>query len=362
VVLAGGSGTRLWPLSRALCPKHLLPLGPRGRSLLREAVDRVAPLADVVLVVTIAAQVEAVERELAGVAGPPVAVLAEPVPRGTGPALGWAAHEAIRRLGPQAVVVSSHADHLIPEQGLARSVLGAAAAWAALADGLLAVGVAPSHPATGLGYVEVGPELPAPAGRPSPPFGARRGLRFLEKPDADVAALLLASGTWLWNTGLFAWPAARFLTELRTAAPELAGALAAAVAPGQDAEAFADAYGALPTAAVEPLVLERTDRLLTLTAPIRWSDLGSFADLYAAGLEAGEGDAQGNVTRGDAMVPRARGAYVDARAGRLVVALGVEDLVIVDTEGALLVCPRDRAQEVRAVVERLRASGREDLT
>jgi len=363
VVLAGGAGTRLWPLSRAQRPKHLLPLGPGGSSLLAEAVQRVAPLADLVLIVTVTGQREAVADDLArsGRPGPPVVVLPEPAARGTGPALGWAAHEAVRRLGDTAVVVSAHADHLIPELELARRVLGAAAQWSVLADGLLAVGVAPSHPATGFGYIEVGASVALPGDGPHPAFGAHHGLRFVEKPNPEAAAALLAHGAWQWNTGLFAWPAARFLVELAGAAPELALALATAVARQDDAPAFAAAYTALPTVAVEPLVLEHTDRLLTLTAPIRWSDLGSFADLYAAARAVGQGDRSGNVARGDALVVDARGTYVDARAGRLVVVLGCDDLAIVDAGDAILVCSRERSQQVRQIVERLRADGREAL-
>ncbi len=361
VVLAGGSGTRLWPLSRTRTPKHLLPLGPGGRSLLREAALRTAPAADLLLVVTTADQVEAVVAELAEDDLPERVMLAEPVARGTGPALAWAAHEAIQRLGGDAVVLSAHADHLIPEVELARRVQIAAAQWAALADGLLAIGVAPSHPATGFGYIEVGPTLPAPGPGAAPALDAHRGLRFVEKPTAEAALRLTASGTWQWNTGLFAWPAGRFVSELERVAPEVSARLAAARASRADPAAFAAAYADLPRVAVEPLVLERTDRLLTLTAPMRWNDLGSYADLHAAGRSADEGDALGNVARGDAMVVDGRGCYVDARAGRLVVALGCDDLVIVDAGDAVLVCPRDRAQGVGSVVERLRAGGREAL-
>jgi mannose-1-phosphate guanylyltransferase len=373
LVLAGGSGTRLWPLSRAALPKHLLPLGPGGTTLLRATVERMLPLGAEIRVVTVAAQLDACVEALAGTGVDGGSVIAEPAPRGTGPALGLAVRE-VAAADPQALICSVHADHHVGDDRAYREAVWEAAGWALATDGLATVGLVPPFAATGFGYVEVGDAHAAAGWRPpvSPPppglgatstLPAHVALGFAEKPSLAVAENFVAGGRHLWNLGLFAWPASAFLRELRAAAPEVDDALAEVVdrrAAGREAEA-GERYRAIPAAAVEPLVLERGARLSVVAAAFPWSDLGSWSDLLEARRDAGEADAAGNVAGGDALFVGSRGSLAESRAGRTLVLVGVEDLVVVDTGDTVLVVPANQAQAVRDAVDMLRAEGRTGL-
>jgi mannose-1-phosphate guanylyltransferase len=375
LVLAGGSGTRLWPLSRSGIPKHLLPLDASGSTLLRSTVERVLPLTESVRIVTTASQADACRRALEGLGLPSDAVIAEPQARGTGPALGlataWVAHD-----DPDALISSVHADAHVEDGDGYRIAVLAAAGWAALSDGLATVGVSPAYPSTGLGYVAVsGAPLSPEAWRP--PLGARAdpavcaaaaavpafaAAGFVEKPSLEVARDYVAGGRHLWNSGLFAWPAAVFARELAAADPRLAeqvAAVAAARRRGQETEA-ATLYGAIEPVPVDTLVFERTRRLTVVRGAFSWSDLGTFSDLHDT-RRRGESDAAGNVLEGEVVAIDTSDSFVVARGGRLVAIVGVEGLAVVDSGDALLVIPLDRAQRVRDVVERLRAERRSDL-
>lgn len=377
LVLAGGSGTRLWPLSRAAVPKHLLPIGPGGTTLLRATVERVLPLTRSVHVVTAASQAAACREALAGLALPEDAVIAEPQARGTGPALGLATRWIASR-DPDAVIASVHADHHVDDVDAYRAAVLAAGGWAGVTGGLVCVGLVPAYPATGFGYVETAGGAPEGGGAWRAPEGtaaaaplvaaaaaapARAAVGFVEKPSPDVAERYVHDGRHLWNTGLFAWPARRFEEELAAADPGLAEGLAAVVASRSDGDdtVAAERYASLRSTPVEPLLFERTGRLTVVEASFGWSDLGSWADLGSARRDLGEGDADGNVGRGDALVLGSRDCLVDAGGGRPVVVVGAEGLVVVDTGDAVLVVPAAESQRVKDVVDRLRADGRTDL-
>ena len=373
LVLAGGSGTRLWPLSRAALPKHLLPLGPGGTSLLRATVERLLPLGAEVRVVTVAAQARACLDALEGTGLDERSLVAEPAPRGTGPALGLAVRE-VAAADPGAIVCSVHADHHVGDDAAYREAVWEAAGWAAATDGLATVGLVPRFAATGFGYVELGEPHPAAGWRPPvspaprglagvPGLAAHRARGFAEKPSLPDAEEFVAGGRHLWNLGLFAWSAAAFQRELQAAAPDVDAALAAVVelrAAGRH-EAAAERYRDIPAAAVEPLVLERGARLSVVSAAFPWSDLGSWRDLLEARRAAGEGDAAGNVLGGDVLASGARGCLVESRGGRTVALVGVEDVVVVDTGDAVLVVPAQQAQGVRDIVDMLRAGKRTEL-
>lgn len=372
LVLAGGGGTRLWPLSRSATPKHLLPLGPGGKTLLRASVERVLDVGDTVTVVTAADQADACAAALAGLLGPE-AMLTEPVARGTGPALGLAT-ALVSRADPDAVIASVHADSEVGDDAAYRAAVTASAGWALGTRGLATVGLEPTSPATGYGYIELGAAADAGAWRPPvarnsevvsaaaalPAFSA---VRLVEKPDLETARAYVEDGRHLWNLGLFAWPARVFLDELRAADPSLAAGVertAQARAAG-DEPAAAEAYAALRTVAVEPLVFERTPRLTCVRASFPWSDLGSWADLHASRVASGRADAAGNVVAGDVAVVQSRSCTVESHGGRLVAVAGAEDLVVVDTPDAVLVVPQAQSQLVKRIVELLRAEGRNEL-
>jgi mannose-1-phosphate guanylyltransferase len=376
LILAGGGGTRLWPLSRTSTPKHLLPLGPNGTTLLRATVERVHDLGDTVSVVTSASQAAACVRELQGLI-PPQRVIAEPEARGTGPALGLATALLLRE-DAGAVVASVHADSRVGDVDAYRAALTASAGWAGARRGLATVGLKPASPATGMGYIELGAPLPRERWRPPAATTAStlRGLadaaaslpafeavRLVEKPDAATARAFVDGGRHLWNLGLFAWPATVFMEELEAADKRVASAVGrtvAARAAGREAAAAAE-YGAMAPIAVEPLIFERSSRLTVVEANFPWSDLGSWGDLRIARVEIGEGDNDGNVVDGDVLLVDSERCTVESRGGRIVAVAGAEGLVVVDTPDALLVVPEAHAQRVKEVVDRLRAQGRGEL-
>jgi mannose-1-phosphate guanylyltransferase/mannose-6-phosphate isomerase len=373
LVLAGGSGTRLWPLSRSATPKHLLPLAPGGRTLLRDTVERVNDLGDAVHVVTAASQADACLRELTGFksADP---IIAEPAARGTGPALALAV-TWIAREDPDALVCSVHADARVADPEPFRAGLLAAAGWAGSFGGLATVGLAPTFPSTGLGYIELGEALQPGAWRPpqsrapqavrdqASSLAAFRAAAFVEKPDRARAEQFVADGRHLWNLALFAWRAPVFLAELRSAAPQVAAAVESVVEKraGGDEPGAAELYSSLSSTPVEPLVLERGAPLIAVRADFPWSDVGSWADLHDARVASCDADPAGNVRDGDALIVGSHDCTVIARGGRLVTVVGGESLVVVDTPDALLVVPADQSQRVKDAVEQLRAADRDDV-
>ena len=283
-------------------------------------------------------------------------LLIEPEPKGTGPALAYAAIVA-ELLVPGAVMVSLHADHHLPDAAETTAALLGAAWWARELPSLVAIGVRPTRPATGYGYVEQGEELDRPPGLPAAAPPLLRANGFREKPDAAGAASMLRDGRHLWNTGLFSWPARLLLSEFEAHSPEVLAGVRAAV---EGLVADTERWSRVPPGVVERLVLERSSRLAVLPTSLEWSDMGSFLDLHQAATAAGAADGEGNVARGDVLLVDSFGTLVDSAADRLVV-VGASGLVVVDTEDAVLVCPLERVQEVGEVVSRLRQLGRIDL-
>ena len=349
LILAGGSGTRFWPLSRRRRPKQLLALDGED-SLLRATVRRLAPVVEArsVWVCTTRDLAAAVRRELPEV--PPEQVLIEPEGRNTAPAIGWSVRSmpAAVRAGVVAVLP---ADHRVGEPERFRGTLAAAARAVVARDEVMTLGVTPRWAETGYGYLEL--EQLEEGGQPAAGDDVRRVRRFLEKPSPEDAARFAGSGHHLWNAGIFLFRGDRLLELLALHEPELARGLEEIAAdPGR----LAEVYPRLPARSIDYAVMEKLDSLATLPLDCGWSDLGSWEAL----AEVLPADALGNTGRGDCLAVDATGNLLFSDAGTVAV-LGVEGLVVVRTGDAVLVMPRHRSQEVRRLVRELGDRGREEL-
>jgi len=336
VLLAGGSGTRFWPASRRAHPKQLLKLLD-GQSLLRATLNRQGDLVDAehVLVLTseeLLSPCRAALEELPG-----AGFLAEPVGRNTAASVAWAAVEVARR-DPKAVFAVLPADHVIPDDDSYRASMRAAIELASKEDVLVTFGIEPDYPATGYGYIEASAE----GGE-----GFRDVVRFVEKPDLARAEEFLSAGTFLWNSGMFVWRAEVILDAFREHAPEVLEPIERGAAAGDVGAVFAD----VPALPVDKAILERADNVRVLPISWSWSDLGAWPSLP----EVLGADDAGNCAAGGAklIAEDSSGCTVFSEGEEHVALLGVEGLVVVRAAGVTLVCPADRAQEVRRIVERL---------
>ncbi|MCW2849412.1 MAG: mannose-phosphate guanylyltransferase [Marmoricola sp.] len=348
VVPAGGAGTRLWPLSRAASPKFLLDLTDSGRTLLQSTVDRLTPLVgDRVVVVTGAAHEEAVRAQLPGVER----VVAEPSPRDSMAAIGLAAAQ-LELEDPEALIGSFAADHVITDPEAFAACLTEAAEVAA--TGLLVtIGIEPTHAATGFGYIRGGASVPGFA-------TAELVSEFVEKPDAERAEAYVRSGEYRWNGGMFLVRATTLLDLLAENHPDLAAGLREIAG---DPSLLAERWPTLTKIAIDHAVAEPAavaGKVAMVPGPFGWEDIGDFSAL----AEMTPSGASGVKVIGDESLVLAQDAscLVVPAAGRTIAVIGLEDVVVVDTGDALLVTSYARAQEVKAVVDRLKATGRTDLT
>jgi mannose-1-phosphate guanylyltransferase len=342
-VLAGGSGTRFWPRSRADVPKQLLALAGK-RSLLQDAAQRMASLVGWrrVIIVTGARHAAAVRRQLPRLGR--AQVLREPVGRNTAPAIALAALR-IASLSPKACMIVVPSDHVIGVGPRFARTIERAFDVAERTGALVTLGIRPTRPETGYGYIRPGARLAGANG------GTTWVDAFIEKPPLARARQLVKGGA-LWNSGMFVWRVDRILDELDRLLPEVLGPLARAARRGGDA-ALARAYRRLPSVSIDTGVMERAARVAVVPATFSWSDVGSWA---AAGDLWRQRGPAGNASRGRVVALVSRGCVVDSPE-RLVALLGVENLVVVDTPDAVLVCRVDRAQDVRRVVAELERQG-----
>ncbi len=351
VILAGGSGTRLWPRSRQALPKQFLDLTGQG-TMLQETFARLTPLVppERILLITNQQYVDLARQQLPEL--PPAHIIGEPTMRGTAAAVGLGAVMA-QHLRPDAIMASVHADHLILKPERFRAAL-AAAAEVAERGALVTLGIQPTFAHTGLGYVEHGELLPPASDHP-----VYRVVRFTEKPDLATAQRFVADGRHSWNSGLFAWRVDRIMAEFAQHMPELHAGLAeigrALGTPAAD-ETLQRVFPTLPHQTIDYGIMERAADIAVLPVDIGWTDIGSWGTL----LEVLEADEAGNVVRGsDPVFTLDTKNTLIYTAGRLVAAIGLEDMVIVDSGDALLICPKDRAEGVRQVVDWLKQTGRE---
>jgi mannose-1-phosphate guanylyltransferase len=347
VIMAGGSGTRFWPASRAAKPKQFLALGGAEETLLQATVRRASALVGIEHVFVVTALRHAGEAAEQLPALPGENLLLEPVGRNTAPCLAWASAH-VRRRDPSGVIAVMPADHHIEDEsefiGSLRRALSAAETGA-----IVTLGIKPTRPETGYGYLALGHAL-----------GERlyRVEAFVEKPTRERAEQFLAADRYLWNSGMFFFRADVILREIDKRLPELSafvGRCDDAARHGQEADVVAKEYPTLPSISIDYGVMEKAEGILVVPASFGWNDLGSWAATFE--LSAKDGD--GNAVQGDLLAIDSSGCFTSARTGKLVVLIGMHDIVAVDTEDALLIVPRDRAQEVSKVVAALKAAGKD---
>jgi mannose-1-phosphate guanylyltransferase len=338
VVLAGGVGSRFWPVSTPERPKQLLPLAT-SEPMLADTLARLAPLVPLerTLVLTNAGLVDAIVAIAPGL--PRANVIAEPRPAGTAAALAWAAHEIARRGARDDVMISVHADWAIGDPDGFRAALDRAAQVAESSHALVTVGVVPVRADPGFGYIQPGD---------SASHGARRVARFVEKPDRARAETMVRDG-YLWNSGIFVWRAGDFLDEITALTPEIAPHLAA---HSHDLEGFFDAISS--GISVDVGVMERSSHVLVLAGDFGWDDVGTWAALK----RVRECDGRGNAMHGQVYALDASNNVVHAD-GNAVVLYGVSDLVVVTRDGLTLVTTTERASDLKQLIESLPSSLRD---
>ncbi|MBN1875430.1 MAG: mannose-1-phosphate guanylyltransferase [Anaerolineae bacterium] len=352
LVMAGGGGTRLWPLSRRTHPKQMLPLLGE-RTMFQVSVDRLLPLLppEHIFVVTAREQVAPLAEQMPAL--PRENFVIEPMGRGTASCIGLSAVHLFHR-DPEAVMCVVTADHAIQRETIFRSVLVAGQAIAEQ-DYLVTLGIAPLFPATGYGYIRRGEKLGQ-----WDVFNYFKVEQFTEKPDEETAIRFLQEGVYSWNSGMFIWRADRILQEIRRWMPDLYATLETLGAV-LDTPAYETKLQALwPLLHKETIdygIMERADKVAVIPVDLGWSDIGAWNSV----MEFHERDEHGNVLRGNVMDVATLDTMVLANAGRLVATIGVQDLIVVDTPDALLITRRDLSQHVREVVEQLKADGKDEL-
>jgi mannose-1-phosphate guanylyltransferase len=350
IVPAGGSGTRLWPLSRATRPKFLLALTGK-QSLLQQTVDRLTPLAtpERTLVVCGPAHAAPVARQLPQL--PESNIIVEPAPRGSAPAIILAT-ALIARREPDAIVGSFAADHEVADPAAFTRAIQTAIA-AAQEGWLVTVGLEPTRPETGYGYIERSDDVVVRTDQGT----AYRSVRFVEKPDLATATAYVESGRWLWNASMFVWRASTLLDEVARLQPELFDATAQIVAAwgSTDQERVtAQVWGEIAETTIDHGIMERAERVAVVPANMGWSDVGDWNNLG----DLIEQDDAGNRVRGDLVQEASTDCVVWSETDRLVALVGLKNVAIVDTDDALLVVDREHAQDVRRIVEQLKNADR----
>jgi len=345
-ILAGGEGTRLWPLSRSRRPKQLLKLSG-VRSLIQQTVDRLLPLVppERILIVTERSHADDLRTQLPEL--PDASIVVEPTRRGTAAALFLAALH-IRERAPNATWASVHSDAFITDDDAFRRSLSAALSVADGGEFLVTTGVRPRFPSTGYGYIQVGETIGSVDGSE-----VRRVQRFVEKPDQATAEQYVASGEYLWNPGVFVWRNATLLDAFRTHLPDVFATLDVPL------ERVNEVYPEVRRETIDVGIMEQARNVATIPSDFGWSDIGSWAELWQLATDR---DPDDNVWRGDGRVLAAESSRNLVYAeGRTVALVGVDDLVVVETGDAVFICPRERAQDVRLIVQRLQRDGVQDL-
>jgi mannose-1-phosphate guanylyltransferase/mannose-6-phosphate isomerase len=357
VVLAGGSGTRLWPLSRDLFPKQLIRLTSE-LTMLQNTVHRLSGLDNLSAPIIICNEKNRfmTAEQLRAIDVTAEAIILEPVGRNTAPAVAVAALRGLT-VHPDAVLMILPADHYIAQGDRFHEALNAGVSLAGK-DFLVTFGIIPAAPETGYGYIKKGAPLES---RTDSGAGAAMTAhaieRFVEKPDLEVAEGYVASGDYCWNSGMFMFKASVVIDELKRYAPDMVFACENAMAKGQEDLDFfrldPEAFGACPADSIDYAVMEKTDRGAMIPMDAGWNDLGSWEALWQVGGK----DAHDNVIKGDVLIHDVKNSYLHS-TGRLISAVGLEDHIVVETPDAVLISPRDRVQDVKRLVNQLKTAHR----
>ena len=350
LILSGGSGTRLWPVSRKNLPKQFLALAGQG-TLFQQTVARTRQLPEVAAPIVVASEdhrfLAADQLLEAGIED--ANIVLEPLARNTAPAIALGALQALQR-DPEALLLVLPADHLISDTAAFADAVRQALPLAAQ-GWLVTFGIRPDRPDTGFGYIRRAEAIDD--------HGYQVG-QFVEKPDLASAEAYLADGNYDWNSGMFLFKASRYLEELATHAPQMLAAVREAHAKARADLDFVridrDAFARVPENSIDYAVMEKTQRAAVIPVSCGWSDIGSWSALWLAG----EKDAQGNLCEGDTMQVDTRNSLLHSHERHLLATVGVEDLIVVTTPDATLVVHRDAAQDVKKIVEQLKAAGRSE--
>lgn len=350
VIMAGGKGERFWPKSRKNCPKQFLSLTADGETMIQKTVHRLKPLVspEDVYIVTNADYLPLIAEQLPEV--PAENVIAEPCPRNTAPCIGLAAGILRRKYGDTVMLVLP-SDHLIHAEDMYLDTLRRAALAAENGTNLVTLGITPTYPETGYGYIKYV--------RGSSRSGVYQVERFVEKPDLETAKAYLQARSYLWNSGMFIWKASSILMNLKTHMPELYAGLAPMVdAYGTPAfaQVLEEQFCQLPAESIDYGIMEKAEHICTIPGSFGWDDVGSWLALE----RINNADPDGNVLAGDVVSIDSKGCTISGGT-RLIAALGLHGLVIVDTPDALLVCNKNSTQDIKKILAQLRAQGREEL-
>jgi mannose-1-phosphate guanylyltransferase len=352
VIMAGGVGTRFWPCSRRKHPKQLLDL-TGGGSMIRLTVERLSGLSspEEIFIITNRSQAKAIRAEVAGGVSPGN-IISEPVGRNTSAAIGLAG-VLLRRIDPDSRMLVLPADHLIEPVAAFEKAVRAAEAYVADRGGFLTFGIQPTRPETGYGYIQAGARVFSHSGLDV--FAAEA---FLEKPDPPTAERFFETGTYFWNSGMFMWNTDEILEAIERFIPDLYAVFVDVderLGSENLAEILDDVYPQAPDISIDYGVMERADQVVVLRPDFSWNDVGSWE--YLRDLHPP--DAHGNVSIGDHVLIDSSGNTIYS-PDRLIGVMGVDELAVIDAGDAILICPRQRVQEVRRIVDRLKDTGREE--
>jgi len=346
IIPAGGSGSRLWPLSRSKFPKHLLDLTGDG-SMIQQTISRIQPLIDPEQILVITEQGHAAQLQDQLPELPPANIIIETDRRDTAPVIGLGTFVALKR-DPDAIVASLHADHVIAKTDEFLKILIAAEQVATTHDVVVTLGIHPTHPATGYGYIASGAEF---AHHEDTEVFYVQG--FTEKPNLPTAQAFLASGNYFWNAGMFIAKASVLLKAYEKYAPETYAGLAKIaehIGTEKEGKALQDIYSTLPKTPIDTAIMEKIDNIVVIPADIGWSDIGSWQTVK----EILPPNQSSNLVKGEHIGLETSDSLIYSHADRLIATIGLDKMIVIDTDDVTLVCPLDRAEDLKKLVNKIR--------